>query len=313
MMAGNSTPPGSDAKRREWSQDEDDELHRLVDTHGAKNWVDISNMLPGRTGKQCRERWFNHLRGNIRHSTWSSEENALIMSAVAKYGKKWTTIVQLLPGRTENAVKNHWNSAVRRAYRRTAKALKQQGMDVPPDTMKREEERMIRGYWPGEDGPMLGSPSDLPALLPPAESGGGFVVGAVVAGETAPANSVEVTIPIVDAVLQPATAAPPAADVPPPTGAPPATDRVEAPPLPPALWPAAVFKEEQADAAGQHGGSSPAADSIADVNSASDDAAAKAALRNQLLNRLVNEGEGPVAQSLLDYQPCGTAAANGSC
>lgn len=114
-----------------WTAEEDAKLVELVKKESAtppsitasKTWSRVAAQLTNRTGKQCRERYLNQLKPGIRRDPWSPEEERILRETHAQIGNKWVAIANRLPGRTDNCVKNHWNSMLRKRKRREA-ALK---------------------------------------------------------------------------------------------------------------------------------------------------------------------------------------------
>jgi len=105
---------GTVMRKGPWLPEEDEKLLELVGQFGAYDWSFIAEHIPGRVGKQCRERYFNHLAPDVRKEAWTDCEDDAIVHAHHVVGNKWTNIAKMLGnGRSPNSIKNRWHSSLK--------------------------------------------------------------------------------------------------------------------------------------------------------------------------------------------------------
>lgn len=113
ILSPNSSAPisGQQApfKKSKWTPEEDRLLIDSVKAHGMGNWSLVSQAVPGRTGKQCRERWINQLCPQLNKDNWTPQEDQILIQQQRIHGNYWSKIAQFLPGRSSNNVKNRWS------------------------------------------------------------------------------------------------------------------------------------------------------------------------------------------------------------
>lgn len=112
-------------ERQAWQSWEDELLRSIVTTEGTKHWTAVAKTMNEkahsgmqvRHGKQCRERWYNHLDPTLRKGNWTREEDLFLLEKQQEMGNRWSEIARLLLGRNENSVKNRFKSLLRKAQK----------------------------------------------------------------------------------------------------------------------------------------------------------------------------------------------------
>ncbi|KAJ8455711.1 hypothetical protein OPV22_035060 [Ensete ventricosum] len=115
MECKNCKKPEVDCRKGLWSPDEDQKLRDYILQHGVSCWSAVPAKAGlQRNGKSCRLRWINYLRPGLKRGNFSPEEEETIVKLQSKLGNKWSQIAMHLPGRTDNEVKNQWNSYLKK-------------------------------------------------------------------------------------------------------------------------------------------------------------------------------------------------------
>lgn len=157
----------SQAKRRKaFTFEEDERLRLLIASHGEDNWDLIVSQMPGRTRRQCRERWSHYLCSTLTNGPWTIEDDLKLMEEVGRFGTRWRAIMSSFPGRTDVNIRNRWNvlkarhARIRDAVSIMASEAKQLSAE---DVWRAKQEAEAMGKWEfrGEDEAWLFPPVEF--------------------------------------------------------------------------------------------------------------------------------------------------------
>ncbi|KAA8538253.1 hypothetical protein F0562_027924 [Nyssa sinensis] len=156
----------ANVKKGPWSPEEDAKLKSYIEQHGTGgNWIALPQKIGlKRCGKSCRLRWLNYLRPNIKHGGFSEEEDNIICSLYISIGSRWSIIAAQLPGRTDNDIKNYWNTRLKKKLlgkqrkeqqARRSSCLKQEMRKTSENSVGSGHNNSRNNHWP-----------ELPVLAP---------------------------------------------------------------------------------------------------------------------------------------------------
>ncbi|KAI3444132.1 hypothetical protein Pfo_000797 [Paulownia fortunei] len=123
----------ANVKKGPWSPEEDAKLKAYIDKYGTGgNWIALPQKIGlKRCGKSCRLRWLNYLRPNIKHGGFTEEEDNIICSLYISIGSRWSIIAAQLPGRTDNDIKNYWNTRLKKKLLGRRKQSNMNRLSIP--------------------------------------------------------------------------------------------------------------------------------------------------------------------------------------
>nr|CAB3476119.1 unnamed protein product [Digitaria exilis] len=184
--AGNGGAESNKERKGLWSPEEDERLFTQITYHGVSTW-----------SSSCRLRWMNYLRPDLKKEPITKREEELIVSLQRSLGNRWSTIAARMPGRTDNEIKNYWNSRIRKRLNAAAKQAEVAAGTEPPPPPPPAAEKKVVEVEPVNNGGTEAGPMPIPARFPVFEcqlvdaggGGGGGCISSAGSGESTPSTT----------------------------------------------------------------------------------------------------------------------------
>jgi hypothetical protein len=174
MALSMGTPPSRrKSARNPFTPEEDEKLVEVILRTAGCNftWPQVAEELPGRTPRQCRERWTEYLHPDVRSQEWTDEEDDLLLSAISARGHKWTQISQVMLNRSDNDIKNRWYTHLRHVVRELPDGRLELMRDENGDRIQTKKKRKRKHGMPSQKAftalAMRNSPDVVHSILPP--------------------------------------------------------------------------------------------------------------------------------------------------
>lgn len=175
----NSASGGSGSKRKSgpktWAKEEDALLLNMVQSmRMPMKWSLVAQSMPDRTGKQCRERYVNHLNPRLKSTDWSPSEDAKIFHLYNTCGSQWAKMSKMIPGRTDNGIKNRFHNLRRQLEREDEHRVRLSKPQDFPDQIRLERLRMFPDHLRGKCDELWDMSNGIGVLAAQSVVGGSF-------------------------------------------------------------------------------------------------------------------------------------------
>ena len=137
---------GGVKRRRLFGPSDDIKLERILRSQEFNGWKNVARQMPGFTPKQLRDRWHNYISPKNSFGPWTPEEDQIVVQKVKEFGTKWSLIASFLNGRSDNSIKNRWNTVLRDECAVNPQKFSQTPIELPVQAMQPVQQNVFQSY-----------------------------------------------------------------------------------------------------------------------------------------------------------------------